>query len=191
MLLLHRVVIPVNEVHIIGDHGLDPVGDADPLRIIATAAGQAEEHISPHDQLQIVFPGDLGYPVQVLQQNIKLILIAVEGLIFASAQHHGLIHTDIDNTGTQSRCQGSKHPVYQFIYPVISCQQNVICIPHILIFRPMHQGIHMGKGLDAGDQLHPLLGRVVIHTAQLLPGVASAQMPEIGLCLDFIGVLQV
>ena len=62
---------------------------------------KAEEHIVPHHGLIAVFASNFADAVQMLQQNIMAVAIAVFIKISAQTHHVRFVHTDMDLTRTE------------------------------------------------------------------------------------------
>ena len=100
-LLVPRIIIPVYQLHIIGN--LCPNFFIDLGRLIIFAHHQLEEHIRPHAQREIILLGNLTDLLNMLNQNLGLVPITVFVVILTAADHLRLIHTYVNNLGRQTR----------------------------------------------------------------------------------------
>ncbi|MNJ52148.1 hypothetical protein D3C77_474690 [compost metagenome] len=96
-LRLHRVIIPIHERDIVGNHVDHVLPDRAVHIVIFPRTGQAEEHIAPHHWLVAIFPGDLHHFMKMLQHQHRSFLVAMLVKIFAESHHMGFIHSDIDS----------------------------------------------------------------------------------------------
>ena len=188
-LLVGGVVVPIDQVHVCGDFLFYLVGYGQMVHIIRAAADEPEEHIAPHDQLEAVCCGNLGDARQMLHQQLASVLEAVQVLVFSASEHVRFVHADVDRPRTERILERLKDVLQQPVGFVVSGQQDVVAVADVAVHRPAENGVEVRQRLDAGDQLHTLLRRIVVKLAQLGLRIAAAHIAEIRLVVDLVGVL--
>ena len=189
MLLVRRIIIPVNKLQTLRDlhvvcHGL--VFD-----IILTAKRKAEKHIAPHLRLKAVFSADLHDAFQMLLNNFHTVLIAVHVQIFAKSDHVGLIHSKIHTAGR--KCIGHRLQVMieERIRPLIPGKKNIVGINEFLIMLIPGNLIEVRQRLDIRANLYAEELCIADNLRNLFLRIGSAHVAKIRLLRDREGILQI
>ena len=189
-------IIPIHQMDILRHQLLDLLRNFTKLRVLieigkVVAARQTEEHIAPHQKLEVILLCHLRNSAQMLHQDAEAIPVAVQRQIFAETKQIGLVHADVHDVGAEAFTQRAEHPLDQFIGALVTGQQDIGRVMNFPIDRPVKQGVDMGQRLDARNDLHILCRRVGVDLLQLRLAVPSAQMAEIGIIVHLIGVLHI
>ena len=183
------VIVPIDKLDIFRNQGADRPVDLRVFRIVLSAAGKPEEHIRPHTQPDAMLFSYLGNAVQMLQQHLCAVCIAVLIIIPAATHMVRFVHADMHCAGAEAGRHGIKHLLDQCIDRFITGQQNVVDVKMRLVGRPALQGIQMCKRLNTRNQPHTVRCRVVVQLSNLLHAVTSATVTEIRFTGNFISVL--
>ncbi len=135
------VIVPVNKRYIIRNLLPDGFFDVGFPGIIIAAGGETEEHVRPHGKGKPVFFTDFGNLFNMFHQNLGAVGVAVQIVVSAAANHMGFVHADVDGAAGKTFGNGGKHAVDEFVYRIVTGQQNIRSVYMGRILRPPHNGV--------------------------------------------------
>ena len=189
--LLLVVVIPIYGNNALGNRVDDLLRNLSViLEVVVTAVEGSDIHIRPeHNVLVAVLLSELTDLIEVSLHDLADRLIAVDIHVLSSTEQVSLVHTNVDLTGLEALGERREHVVDELVGSVIVYEHNIRSINRHLA--PTESRIHVGEGLDAGDDLHTDRGCELVHLAHLLCGISATHISEVGLTLNGIGILSV
>ena len=155
------------------------------------AAPLVEEHIAPNHNLHTVLIGQFLHPVQMFQQNIELVAVAVLSQIPPHSQAKCLIHTNVDFAGGKALGYRREHIINQCIDSLIAHKKHICHIHMGSVFLPAGEVSQMGQHLNTGNQFDANRPAIRIHILQFHHGVAATHIAEIWFVFHLVGILGV
>ena len=98
----------------------------------------------------------------MFHQDAEAIAVAVQRQIFAKAEQIRFVHADVHNIGAQTFAQRAEHSIDQRIGALVAGQQDIGGVADLPVYRPVEQGVDMGKRLNTGNDLHAMRCRIRI-----------------------------